>query len=125
MSENEQKDYDPSTAPFSWEKLDGLLAYKTSLVSCGDLLGCHENTVKNHIRKRYDMTFGEYSEKKLSATRVKLVQKALQMAYSGNATMLIFSLKNLCKWSDKSEAEITNEKDALSLAYKLKKDADT
>ena len=71
------------------------------------------------------MTFTDYQHKKMSGTRLKLVQKAIQMADKGNATMLIFCLKNLCKWSDKSEAEITNEKDALTLAYGLKKDADS
>ena len=104
MSEKTIKEYDPTKAPFSWEKLDGLLAYKSSLVVCGDILDCHENTIKNHIKKRYNITFTEYADKKLSRTRVKLVQKAIEQATTGNNTvMLIFCLKNLCKWADKQE----------------------
>ena len=103
MSDNTQKEYDPQSAPFSWDKLDGLLAYKSSLVVCGEMLGCHENTVKNHIKKRYGITFGQYADKKLSRTRVKLVSKAIEQATSGNTTMLIFCLKNLCKWADKQD----------------------
>lgn len=103
MSDNIQKDYDPNKAPFSWEKLDGLLAYKSSLVVCADILECHENSIKNHIKKRYGLTFTEYAEKKLSRTKVKLVQKAIEQATSGNTTMLIFCLKNLCKWQDRQE----------------------
>lgn len=118
MSDNIQKDYDPNKAPFSWEKLDGLLAYKSSLVVCADILDCHENTIKNHIKKRFDMTFTEYAEKKLSRTKVKLVQKAIEQATSGNTTMLIFCLKNLCKWADKNDVEI----DTTGITIKIDKD---
>lgn len=106
MSDNIQKDYDPNKAPFSWEKLDGLLAYKSSLVVCADILECHENTIKNHIKKRYDLTFTQYAEKKLSRTKVKLVQKAIEMATSGNTAMMIFCLKNINKWSDRQDIEV-------------------
>lgn len=109
MSKNKQKEeYDTSKTPFSWDKLDGLLAYKSSLVVCADILECHENTIKNHIKKRFDMTFTEYAEKKLSRTKVKLVQKAIEMANSGNSTMMIFCLKNICKWNDNnSETDVS------------------
>ena len=112
MSESSQKEklptYDPSKAPFSWDKLDGLLAYKSSLVVCAEILECHENTIKQHIKKRTGETFREYADKKLSRTRVKLVQKAIEQATSGNTTMLIFCLKNLCGWADKAEVEQSN-----------------
>lgn len=110
MSDNKQKKndqtYDASKAPFSWDKLDGLLAYKSSLVVCADILDCHENTIKNHIKKRYGMTFTEYAEKKLSRTKVKLTSKAIEMATSGNTTMMIFCLKNICKWNDNNDQQI-------------------
>ena len=106
MAENQQKEYDESKAPFSWDKLDGLLAYKSSLVVCADILEVSEGTLKNHIRKRYDMTFTQYSEKKLSRTKVKLVQKAIEMATSGNTAMMIFCLKNICKWSDNNDSQV-------------------
>ena len=118
MSDNIQKDYDPNKAPFSWEKLDGLLAYKSSLVVCADILECHENSIKNHIKKRYGLTFTEYAEKKLSRTKVKLVQKAIEQATSGNTTMLIFCLKNLCRWSDKQDLDV----DVSNITIKIDKD---
>lgn len=108
MSEKKQKEYDATAAPFSWDKLDGLLAYKSSLVICAEILECHENTIKNHIKKRYNQTFTEYAERKLSKTKVKLVQKAIEQATSGNTTMLIFCLKNLCKWQDKFDEDDKN-----------------
>ena len=109
MSSKEQKEYDPDKAPFSWDKLDGLLAYKPSLIVCSDILDCHENSIKNHIKKRYGLTFTEYADRKMSKTKVKLVQKALDQAFGGNTTMLIFCLKNLCKWADKQEMNHTNK----------------
>jgi hypothetical protein len=115
MSSNNQKEYDPTIAPFSWDKLDGLLAYKSSLVVCADILDCHENTIKNHIKQRYGMTFSEYSEKKLSRTKLKLVQKAIEQATSGNTTMLIFCLKNLCKWSDNNDQQVEIGKIQITL----------
>ena len=100
------KEYDLANAPFSWDKLDGLLAIKMSLIVCAEILGTTNTTIKNHIRKRYDLTFTEYAERKLSPTKVRLVQKAIQMAMAGDRTMLIFSLKNLCKWSDNNDQQV-------------------
>lgn len=111
MSDNDQKDKDPTilpeynieTTPFSWDKLDGLLAYKANLTTCEEILGVHQNTIKNHIKARYGITFTEYQDKKLSVTKLRLIQKAIKMAENGSATMLIFCLKNICKWVDKVE----------------------
>jgi hypothetical protein len=114
MTENKQKEYNEAKSPFSWDKLDGLLAYKSSLLVCSDILEVSEGTIKNHIRKRYDMTFTEYSEKKLSRTKVKLIQKAIEMANSGNVAMLIFCLKNICKWQDRID-ETTIQKLEINL----------
>lgn len=106
LDKNQKTVYDVSKCPFSWDKLDGLLAYKSSLVVCSDILEVAEKTIQNHIKKRYDMTFTEYAEKKLSRTKVKLVQKAIEMATSGNVSMMIFCLKNICKWADRTEQHL-------------------
>jgi len=103
MSETQQKEYNLTKSPFSWDKLDGLLALKSNAIVCSELLGVHINTLKNHIRNRYNLTFMEYAELKLSPTKVRLVQKALKMAERGDRVMLIFCLKNLCQWADKTE----------------------
>lgn len=112
------KEYDIAKAPFSWDKLDGLLAYKSSLVVCAEILETTDTTIKNHIKKRFDMTFTEYAERKLSRTKVKLVQKAIEQATSGNTTMLIFCLKNLCKWHDNNQIEIDASNSEIKLNYK-------
>lgn len=106
MPQNNQKEYDLGKSPFSWDKLDGLLAYKSSLVVCADILEVSERTIRNHIKDRFDLTFTEYAEKKLSRTKVKLVQKAIEMAHSGNVAMMIFCLKNICKWNDNNDTQV-------------------
>ena len=120
IAEYPEKNYNPAKCPFSWEKLDGLLAYKSSLVVCADILETTDTTIKNHIQRRYGLTFTEYAERKLSRTKVKLVQKAIEMGLSGNATMLIFSLKNLAGWSDKQEHDLSEDaKQTMLLKYKI------
>jgi len=106
MSEKPQKEYDTQRTPFSWDKLDGILARPATLVICAEILGVHENTIKLHIKDRFGETFTEYSNRKMSITKFKLMDKALKMAESGNVPMLIFSLKNLCGWSDKIESKL-------------------
>jgi hypothetical protein len=101
----EGREYDASKTPFSWDKLDGLLACKSTLVTCSDILDVSTTTIKDHIKKRFQLSFTEYADKKLSRTKVKLAQKALQMAFKGDRTMLIFSLKNINKWVDNPEPD--------------------
>ena len=47
------KEYDAAKCPFSWDKLDGLLAHKMSLTVCAEMLSTTDTTIKNHINKRY------------------------------------------------------------------------
>ncbi|GAG48667.1 unnamed protein product [marine sediment metagenome] len=89
-----------------WGKLDAMLQFKPTLKLCADYLGIGQTTIKDHIKAKYDKTFTEYREEKMAGVKLKLQQKAMQMAMSGNATMLIFSLKNLCKWTDTPEPDI-------------------
>lgn len=106
MSEKSTKEYDATKTPFSWDKLDGLLAYKSSLNVCASILEVHDNTIKNHIKDRYGKTFTQYADMRLSPTKVRLVQKAIKMAEAGDRTMLIFCLKNINGWQDKLEQSV-------------------
>jgi hypothetical protein len=116
--DNTIKEYDLSSTPFSWDKLDGLLAYKSSLRMCSEILDVPATTIHDHIKRRYNKTFTDYAEDKLSVTKLKLVQKAIKMAEKGDRVMLIFCLKNICKWQDKIEEKITSQQ-KIELAYKV------
>ena len=83
------------------------MQFKPNLVTAAELMECGETTLKNFIKRKFEETYTEYSNRKLSTVRIKLVQKAIQMAMSGNNNvMLIFCLKNICKWSDNVEPDL-------------------
>jgi len=71
-----------------------------------------EKTVERRIRERYDSTFVEYRDKKLDETRIKLFDKQVKVALSGNATLLIWMGKQLLGQTDveRSERKILTDK---------------
>jgi len=102
----------------NYDKLDSLLQFKVTKRFCADYLGVSENTIDRRLKEDHDKTFGEYHELKMDRTGVKLQQKAIEMALSGDRTMLIFSLKNLARWSDKIENTLETGK-MITLNYNL------
>lgn len=94
-----------------WHKIDMYCSYKMSLEDVAFLCGCTMETIEQKIKKQWECTFLEYRAKKVVALKVKLIQKALEMAEAGDRTMLIFSLKNLCKWCDNPNLGYTPTED--------------
>jgi len=86
-----------------WAVLDAILQFKPTLKVCADVIGTSTDTIEKRIKEEHGCTFSEYRDKKMGKVKIKLQQKAIEMALSGNATMMIFSLKNLCGWADKIE----------------------
>jgi hypothetical protein len=72
-------------------------------------LGVSVNTVQRHVKEFKGMNFEEYHDLKLKRTGIKLQQKAIEMAVHGDRTMLIFCLKNICGWSDRTETQLAEE----------------
>lgn len=91
------------TKTVDWELLDKILKFKCTSKDAEDILGISHDTIERNIRKKYDLTFSQYREKKMAGTRFKLQHKAINMALKGNVPMMIFCLKNLCKWVDTPE----------------------
>ena len=95
-----------------WKVLDGMLQFNPSQRFCAEYLGCSAKTLERHIREKYDMTYLEYKDTKMDRTRFTLQQTAIQMAMKKDRTLLIFCLKNLCKWVDKYDVDqITTNKE--------------
>lgn len=92
--------------PFDWSKLDAILQYKASLEDAAEIMGVEKSTLAKKIEKKHGCNFSEYRDKKMAGVRLSLVQKAIQMAKGGDRTMLIFCLKNLCKWTDAYTQEV-------------------
>jgi hypothetical protein len=109
---------------FDWEIFYKYLKTKPTLADASEFMSTEENpisedTIANRIRAKHDCTYTELREKKMAGIRRSLVQKALDMALNGgNATMLIFSLKNLCGWRD---IPIEEEDEDIPLKIKFKK----
>lgn len=93
----------------NYDALDALLQFKTTKKFCSDYLGISEDTIERRLREDKDMTFTQYHELKMGRTGIKLQQKAIEQALSGNATLMIFALKNLAGWSDKIDQKLSGE----------------
>lgn len=97
------------------------MQFKVTKDFVADYMGVSVSTVERKIKSQYKMSFTELNSLKISRTGYKLQQKAIEMALSGNTTMMIFALKNLAKWTDKVEEDITGE---VSVTVKNFKKAD-
>lgn len=103
-----------------WGKLDAILQFKPTLKVCSDIMEISGDTIEDRIREVHNCSFGEYRDRKMGKVKLKLQQKAIEMALSGNTTMMIFALKNLCDWSDKIENNISTNLVDIKLAYSEK-----
>ena len=93
----------------NYDKLDALLQFKVTLLFCADYLGVSRDAIIRRLKEDHGMTFTEYATLKREHTATKLQQKAIEMALGGNATLMIFALKNLAKWSDKIDETTTSK----------------
>ena len=96
------------------ENLMNLMRFRPTLKVTAQWFKTSEDTIERRIRKWEKMSFVEFKEKYSQHIKFKLIDRALEMAMSGNATIMIFALKNLCGWVDRSfeveaaEAEFTS-----------------
>jgi hypothetical protein len=111
---------------FDWRTLDGILQFNASKKMCADIMGVSEDVIERRIKTQYKQTFTEYKESRMGKVKVKLQQKAIESALSGNTALLIFCLKNLCGWADKIEQfnpKQASDSELLEQAEKLIKAA--
>jgi hypothetical protein len=93
-------------------QLQALMRLKPTAEDCAAFFQCSVDTIERRI-KEYTTTdelpdglsFAEFREQNMVHTRFSLIRTALKKADSGDNTMLIFSLKNLCGWRDKQPGE--------------------
>ena len=99
--------------------LDALLQYKATKRQCSNHMEVSEDTLDRRVKEKHNMNFSQYADNQLDNTRIKLQQKIIQKALLGDNTCLIFSLKNLCKWSDKVETKLAEDSAPIVLKYSL------
>jgi AraC-like DNA-binding protein len=85
------------------DQLAALCRMKPTQEDCAAFFKCSPDTIANKIKDETGLTFSEFREQSLVHTRFDLIRKAIKKADHSD-TMHIFCLKNLCGWSDKTEA---------------------
>jgi hypothetical protein len=93
------------TKDIELNKIASLLQFTPSLSDTADWFGVSEDTISRRVKEETGLTFAEFREKKRGQIRIKLNQKAVEMALAGDRTLLIFCLKNYCGWSDNVKIE--------------------
>lgn len=91
------------------KEVEKLASFGCPNVEIATLLGCSENT----IRRR----FGEETAKGRASLKKSLRRKQVEVALSGNATMLIWTGKNLLDQSDKQEVDQSGKVE-ITVVYK-------
>ena len=99
------------------ENLIKLMQIRPSIKEAADWFNTSQDTIDRRIKKFEKLTFAEFKEKHSTNTRHKLIDRAMEQALNGNATMMIFCLKNYCGWADNATTEINSEPKVTRLAY--------
>jgi hypothetical protein len=93
-------------------QLKALMRLNPTLKDTAAFFECSEDTIINKLEEfTGSRDFSAFREQNLVHTRMTLIRNALKMAEKGNAALMIFCLKNLCKWQDKWETEVTTSTD--------------
>lgn len=93
------------------QELRAILRMCPTLKDVAAFFECSEDTIERKCKEYGECTFAEFKEQNMVHTRFSLIRKAIKAAESGNNTMLIFCLKNLCGWKDKYENEVVGSSD--------------
>lgn len=108
---------------FDWSKLNIALGYGARLIDCADHLDCSEDVIQNRIKEKYNISFSEYRNRKMSKMRLSVMQKQYDLAMSGNPVMLIWLGKQLLEQKDKQEIDhsvVRTDQKVPALAYAIK-----
>lgn len=97
-------------------KLRQFMRLKPSLADCAAFFECHEDTIRQYIKREYKTDFPTFRGQNMVHTRYMLIRTAIKKAEKGDNVMLIFCLKNLCGWTDK-HPPTAEEVKAIKLAY--------
>jgi hypothetical protein len=91
--------------PFDWDKLNAILQYGANLSDASEIMGVSEDTILRRIKKEHGMEYATYKNKKMGKVRIGLLRKQVEVAMSGNVSMLIWLGKQHLDQKDKQEIE--------------------
>lgn len=90
------------------EQLEALCRMNPTLKDAAAFFKCSEDTVERRSKEFGYLDFADARQQNMVHTRLKLIRGALAMAEKGNPALMIFCLKNLCGWADKTETNVTS-----------------
>lgn len=94
--------------------VDNYLHAQCDGASIAGLFKIHPDTLYNHIKEKFGMSFSAYQEQKRSEGKEILRMKLWKIALQGNVTMLIWLSKNYLGMSDKNSLDLTTDLSTLT-----------
>lgn len=99
-------------AKIDWDKVDRMLMAGCDGMEISSFLGMHYNTFYNRVKSDKKCDFSEYSQAKRSAGDSLLKMKQMDVAMTGDKSMLIWLGKQRLGQSDKKESINTVKTDS-------------
>jgi len=104
-----KEDHKGGLIEIDYDVLEALCQFKVTSTFVADHFGVSSDTIERRVKEKYKITFMQYNKIKMSKIAYQLQQKCFDLAMDGNTTALIFALKNIAGWSDKTEGQVETE----------------
>jgi len=88
-----------------WDQFDKLCFLQCTQVEIASFFNCTVETLENRCKAEKGMNYLEYYKTKAVKGKISLRRKAFQLIENGNASVIIFALKNMLGWTDKMVSE--------------------
>lgn len=98
-----------------WAVLNALIEVGTPKTYIASKLDVNVLLIDARIRDAHNCSYEEYREMKMESVKAALKRTIINKALKGDNTALIFSLKNLCGWSDNKQNENNSNQPTISL----------
>ena len=85
------------------DKFEAFCRLNPTIEDCAAFFKVSEDTITRRCHEWGYGGFADARQQNMVHTRMALIRKAVHMGENGNVPMLIFSLKNICGWTDRQE----------------------
>ncbi len=102
-----------------WKKLDTILQFGPTLDTCSEVLGVSPDTIERRIKKRFDMSFGQYRLQKMGPAKLRLLQLAFEKVERGDTRLLIYMLEKFAAWESQNVSQLEDNNNTITLKYNL------